>query len=173
MVSKDVGSFHIGAIKDDAPSAPPYGGRKSHSLELKSDTENHIQNLARVFSSMSHAPSSNATMVNPFDEHKIPELDPFSPTFDAEQWVKSYFQIVRSDPERYPTRTAGVSYTDLSVFGFSSDTDYQKDVVNVLFHAVGILKGALRALPRIPILTDFDGLIKPGEMCVVLGRPGR
>lgn len=153
---------------------PRYDPARAHSLELTHETEDRIQELARVFSGMSKNPSgSNATIVNPFDDHKISALDPFSKDFDAEEWAKHFFHVLGSDPERYPQRTTGVSYRDVAVFGFGSDTDYQKDVVNVLFHAVNLIKESFRPKRRVPILTEFDGLIKSGEMCVVLGRPGR
>lgn len=157
----------------EASDPQPYDSRKSQSLELTSAAEDRIQQLARVFSGISEAPSSNATITNPFDDHKVPALDPFSLVFDAELWAKSYFHIVGSDPERYPQRTAGVAWEDLTVYGFGSDTDYQKNVLNVWFDAVNLVKGAFRSQPRIPILTDFEGLVRSGEMCVVLGRPGR
>ena len=97
-------------------------------------------------------------MVNPFDDHKIAALDPFSCDFDAEEWAKHFFHTIGSDPERYPQRTAGVSYRDVAVFGFGSDTDYQKDVVNVMYHAVNVIKESFRPKRRVPILTEFDGL---------------
>lgn len=157
----------------DGSRPPPYDHARPQSLELTRETEDRIHSLARVFSNMSKAPSSNTTMVNPFDDHKISALDPFSCDFDAEEWAKHFFHTIGSDPERYPQRTAGVSYRDVAVFGFGSDTDYQKDVVNVMYHAVNVIKESFRPKRRVPILTEFDGLIKSGEMCVVLGRPGR
>ncbi|KAG4411809.1 hypothetical protein IFR04_015054 [Cadophora malorum] len=156
----------------DGSRPPPYDHARPQSLELTRETEDRIHSLARVFSNMSKAPSSNTTMVNPFDDHKISALDPFSSDFDAEEWAKHFFHTIDSDPERYPQRTAGVSYRDVAVFGFGSDTDYQKDVVNVMYHAVNVIKESFRPKRRVPILTEFDGLIKSGEMCVVLGRPG-
>ncbi len=144
---------------------------RSQSRELTRETDNRIHSLARVFSGISRVPSSN--VVNPFDDHKIPALDPFSSAFDAEQWAKNYFRIVGGDPDRYLQRTAGVSYTDLTVFGYGSDTDYQKDVVNVIFYYMNIVKKFFRSQRKVPILTGFEGLIRSGEMCVVLGRPGR
>ncbi|KAG4433363.1 hypothetical protein IFR05_011147 [Cadophora sp. M221] len=156
----------------DGSDPPSYPLARPQSLDLTHETEDRIQSLARVFSGMSKAASSNTTMVNPFDDHKIPALDPFSTEFDAEEWAKHFFHTVGSDPERYPQRTAGIAYRDVAVFGFGSDTDYQKDVVNVMFHAANLLKESFRPKQRVPILTDFDGLIKSGEMCIVLGRPG-
>jgi hypothetical protein len=80
------------------------------------------------------------------------------------------------DPERYPTRIAGVSFTNLNVHGFGSPTDYQKTVGNIWLDYFGKFRrliGVGKKLTKIQILRDFEGLVKAGEMLVVLGRPGR
>lgn len=147
-------------------------GMKRPTMELPRETEQRIHSLARVFSNMSTATNSRTTNVNPFNDAHQPMLDPSSPSFSAEHWAKAYLTAVARDPDRFPQRTAGVSYRDLDVFGFGSRTDYQKDVLNMWFHAASLIGGILRQKERIPILTDFDGLVKSGEMCLVLGRPG-
>ena len=38
------------------------------------------------------------------------KLDPLSPEFDVRAWVASITQITSRDPERYPSRSAGVSF---------------------------------------------------------------
>ena len=44
---------------------------------------------------------------------------------------------------------------------------------NVLFEAVGLFnKLTGRGKTKIQILRDFEGLVKSGELLVVLGRPG-
>ena len=77
------------------------------------------------------------------------------------------------DPERYPDRTAGVAFKNLSVHGFGSPTDYQKDVLNSVLE-LGTIARRLVGLkmPKIQILDQFDGLVKSGEMLVILGKPG-
>jgi hypothetical protein len=54
---------------------------------------------------------------------------------------------------------------------FGSATDYQKSVGNVWLEAVGLARNLLRASkPRkIEILQGLDGLVRDGEMLVVLG----
>jgi ATP-binding cassette subfamily G (WHITE) protein 2 (PDR) len=126
-------------LDDSDPTS--YTHARSHSLELTHETEERIQSLARVFSEDRRTPSSSdVTIVNPFDDSKISALDPFSKDFDAEEWAKHFFHTLGSDPERYPQRTAGVSYRGVAVYGFGSDTDYQKDVFNVILHAVNKIK---------------------------------
>jgi ATP-binding cassette subfamily G (WHITE) protein 2 (PDR) len=56
------------------------------------------------------------------------------------------------------------------VHGFGSPTDYQKDVANSVLQ-IGALFRSMTGTgkQKIQILRDFDGLVKSGEMLVVLG----
>lgn len=103
------------------------------------------------------------------------ELDPYSPIFDAVAWVKAFMALIQSDAEAPPTRKSGVSFRDLSAFGYSLGSDYQKDVGNVwlsLLSSIRSLVGMNSSRRRIDILRDLEGLVEDGEMCIVLGPPG-
>lgn len=104
-----------------------------------------------------------------------PELDPNSDSFDAEQWLRNFLQIQSRDPDQYPHRTAGVSFHHLSVYGYTTPTDYQGDVANVWLKAVSKIRRliGLEKPVRVDILREFEGLVHSGEMLLVLGRPGR
>ncbi|KAK7055288.1 ABC-2 type transporter-domain-containing protein [Favolaschia claudopus] len=68
---------------------------------------------------------------NPFvDEAGDDRLNPNSPLFDIEAWLKSL-------------RSAGVSFRNLNVHGVGSPTDYQKTVANVWLRAVDSLRGVM------------------------------
>jgi ATP-binding cassette, subfamily G (WHITE), member 2, PDR len=144
------------------------------SQEVSAQT---VRNLARQMSRASTASRYDAEPLNPFrDDKSDPQLDPNSDEFSAQEWVKSMLAIQSRDPERYPKRTAGVSFTNLNVHGYGSPTDYQKTVGNIWLDYFGKLKrliGVGKKLTKIQILRDFEGLVKAGEMLVVLGRPGR
>lgn len=100
-------------------------------------------------------------------------LNPASPNFRARNWMKNLLALTSRDPERYPARQAGVSFRNLSVHGFGSPTDYQKDVFNSVFQIGALARMATgTGKQKIQILREFDGLVKSGEMLVVLGRPG-
>lgn len=144
------------------------------SQEVSAQT---VRTLARQISNASIATRYDPGPLNPFqDEKSDPQLDPNSAEFSAQEWVKSMLAIQSRDPERYPKRTAGVSFTNLNVHGYGSPTDYQKTVGNIWLDYFGKLKrliGVGKKLTKIQILRDFEGLVKAGEMLVVLGRPGR
>ena len=111
---------------------------------------------------------------NPFlGVPKGSSLDPASENFSAREWISNLAGFKSKDPRRYPLRTAGISFENLNVFGFGSPTDYQKTVGNVPLEIVTVFRWMMgTGKHRIQILKDFNGLVKPGEMLLVLGRPG-
>lgn len=142
------------------------------------DEEKQIASLARQMSHISRQSSGNHTenTPNPFLEwDRDPELNPNSGDFNPRKWLKCILQITSRDPERYPRRTAGLSFRNLNVHGYGTAADYQMNVANMWLKAAGWLEGILgyRKALRIDILRNFEGLVRSGEMLVVLGRPGR
>jgi ABC-type multidrug transport system fused ATPase/permease subunit len=148
----------------------------SHSSETQSiepEEKDHVHELARAFTQASiRGPTGE--YVNPFEGSDNPLLDPASGKFSARAWTKNLVAIQSRDPERYPGRTAGVAYKNLSAHGFGNPTDYQKTFGNYPLEAASLFKRLIgqRQQTKIQILRDFDGLVKSGEMLVVLGRPG-
>lgn len=138
--------------------------------------DEEITKLARRYTTQSHR---SVYEKNPFTlkeeegwEDSI--LNPASPSFRPRAFAKSLLNLQARDPEKWKQRTAGFAFKDLSVFGFGSGTDYQKDVGNVFLELVGLAKKLVGAAkPRkIDILQNLDGVVHNGEMLVVLGPPG-
>ncbi|KAK4183910.1 ABC transporter CDR4 [Podospora australis] len=76
-----------------------------------------------------------------------------------------------------PTGNArlGICFQNLRVFGYSSTTDYQTTVGTYLFAAASVVRNLLAGTPRrrrVQILHGLDGVLRSGEMLLVLGRPG-
>ncbi|KAL4924926.1 ABC-2 type transporter-domain-containing protein [Aspergillus undulatus] len=136
--------------------------------------EARVASLARQLTRHSTRLTAKSTLENPFflDDPES-TLNPQSPNFRVRDWMKMLLEIRSRDPQKYPDRTAGVAFKKLSVHGFGSPTDYQKDVLNVLLEAGTIARRLVGIkMPKIHILQDFEGLVRSGEMLVVLGRPG-
>ncbi|KAE8348673.1 ABC-2 type transporter-domain-containing protein [Aspergillus coremiiformis] len=136
--------------------------------------EGEITRLAQQLTRQSTRFSVSHNTENPFLEIKEDStLNPHSPNFKAKNWMKNLLALNSRDPERHPRREAGISFRNLSVHGYGSPTDYQKDVFNAVLQ-VGALFRVITGTgkQKIQILRDFDGLVKSGEMLVVLGRPG-
>jgi ATP-binding cassette, subfamily G (WHITE), member 2, PDR len=142
--------------------------------EREEKVEAEVSNLARQLTRQSTRFSTKGVLTNPFVNDDLEStINPASPNFRARDWIKMLLEVRSQDPAKYPDRKAGVSFRNLGVHGFGSPTDYQKDVLNSLLE-VGSLVRRLAGGKRnkLQILRDFDGLVKNGEMLVVLGRPG-
>lgn len=133
-----------------------------------------IVELARSLS-LHSVRDEKGELVNPFLAPENPLLDPNSLQFSSKTWLQTLMSIKSRDVERYPKRVAGVAYRNLSAHGFGRPTDYQKTFGNYPLAVLNAFKKIIGKTQktRIEILRDFDGLVKSGEMLVVVGRPGR
>jgi ATP-binding cassette subfamily G (WHITE) protein 2 (PDR) len=144
------------------------------SILDSSDDGEKVHDLVRTFTQHS-IKNANGEYINPFDGSDNPLLDPRSEKFNYKTWIKNLIGVQSRDPDRYPARVAGVSYKNLSAHGFGEATDYQKTFGNYPLEAPSLFKRIIgrRQQRKIQILRNFDGLVRSGEMLVVLGRPGR
>lgn len=150
--------------------------------EIEGTRHKEIAALARTFSQLSTkgyaekgAPQHEG--INTFLEtDQDPELNPNdADNFNSRKWAKNFLQMTSRDPDRYPRRTAGVSFRNLNVFGYGTAADYQTNFGNAWLKMASWVQGqlGLREKKRIDILRNFEGIVNEGEMLVVLGRPGR
>lgn len=173
--SYDEDHKHSAATSETA--VKPNSSGENSSMDAAQEEE--VTELARRVSHISRRSSTFTAddgSPNPFlHPERDPSLDPHSDQFNVRRWVKSILHVVSRDPERYPTRTAGVSFRNMNVYGFGTAADYQSNVANSWLKAAGGIKRMFGygKKVRIDILRDFEGLVKSGEMLVVLGRPGR
>jgi len=144
---------------------------------ISSLDENQVAKLTQLARAFSYPGIRNETgeTVNPFFNSEHPLLDPNSGKFSVKAWLETLMSITARDPERYPKGVAGIAYRNLSAYGFGESTDYQKTFGNYPFELLNLAKRLLGKdkKTRIQILRGFDGLVKSGEILVVLGRPGR
>ncbi|PWY91900.1 ABC transporter [Aspergillus sclerotioniger CBS 115572] len=74
------------------------------------------------------------------------------------------------------TRHLGVVWKNLTVKGVGLGAALQPTITDTLLGLPrlikGLLTGARRGAPLRTILDDFNGCVRPGEMLLVLGRPG-
>ncbi|KAL9000682.1 MAG: hypothetical protein Q9169_000718 [Polycauliona sp. 2 TL-2023] len=147
-------------------------GTDSDDFLDKEHADREVTHLARQITAGS-VKSAGGSYPNPFVGTDEPELDPLSGKFKPERWVKTLIGLQSRDPERYPQRVAGIAYKNLNVSGFGSPLDYQKTFGNYPLEAASLFNTITgRGQRKIHILRDFEGLVRSGEMLVVLGRPG-
>lgn len=157
--------------KEKSLSSNPSSSSNEHDIAVDPA---YLGQLARKITSQSIAYSTKSNLENPFlttDENS--PVNPHSANFNPRAWLKLNLAIKSRDPDRYPTRTAGIAYRNLSVHGFGAATDYQKDVANTILQVAGLARRLVGSgKQKIQILRNFDGLVRSGEMLMVLGRPG-
>jgi len=102
-----------------------------------------------------------------------PVLDPTSEKFDHYKWARMMLKLM--DKEGFPRPpSTGVVFENLNVSGSGSALQYQSNVGSVLlapFRPQEYLS-FIRSGPEKQILRNFDGLLRSGELLLVLGRPG-
>lgn len=109
-----------------------------------------------------------------FDSYDLDSpLNPRGKKFSARTWAKITATVANERDQAF--RQVGLCFQSLNVFGYGTPTDFQKDVGNIWLALPGIARrlfSTTAGQTRIDILHQFDGLIRTGEMCVVLGPPG-
>lgn len=149
--------------------------------DSSSNRNEELKALARSYTNLSQHTSASTsalgpipTNVNPFNSDNLdPRLDPYSDKFSGKVWAQHMLKQRQRNPDSYPIRTAGVAFKDLGAYGYGKGTDYQKNVLNVVTGMFSKLANITNKGTKIQILRDFNGVVKSGETCVVLGRPGR
>ncbi|KAF6764440.1 ABC-2 type transporter-domain-containing protein [Ephemerocybe angulata] len=91
--------------------------------------------------------------------------------FDLEKTIKTI--IRRRDKAEIKPRQLGVVFRDLRVQGVGSSASFQPTLGSTL-NPLSIIEEIRNARnpPLKDILSGFEGLVKPGEMLLVLGSPG-
>lgn len=143
------------------------------NADMEEERRNSIvQALAHRYTTQS---ITDGGVKNPFmesgNEDNDSPLNPHSTNFSGLAWAKALVDMVSREGHSF--RTSGVAFQNLNVFGYGAGTDYQKDVANVWLELISLARRAFGARSRrIDILRNFDGIVKKGEMLVVLGPPG-
>lgn len=172
----------------EARSADEYKGFDEH-------TRMQVRDLARTFTQesdrasmfskpaqvSSNAGTAGAEGINPISDNDpnlegySEELDPNSDMFNSVKWVQNMANTTNSDPDYYKPYSLGCCWQNLSAAGESADVAYQTTIANL---PEKIIKYGIRHMrPKrssdtFQILKPMDGCLKPGELMVVLGRPG-
>ncbi|CAH6719702.1 pleiotropic ABC efflux transporter of multiple drugs Cdr1p [[Candida] jaroonii] len=153
-------------------------------------TNDQIQNLARTLSHQSFHSSqiedsnelikylshmSQVPGIETFHDGIDDRLNPDSDSFDAKFWVKNLRKLRDSDEDYYKHNKLGIGYKNLVASGIATDSDYLSTVSNGVWKFMkDNYNNFFNDKPEryFDILKSMDGLMLPGEVTVVLGRPG-
>ncbi|EMG49135.1 Multidrug resistance protein CDR1, partial [Candida maltosa Xu316] len=162
--------------ESDAVSYHGFDAHTSQDIQELARTLTHQSiSSAAVVKHLSHM--SEVPGVAPFTEEGVDneQLNPDSDNFNAKYWVKNMRKLIDSDPEYYKPSKLGIAYRDLRAYGVAVDSDYQATVDNAVWKLIGEGINYLKKNDNsryFDILKPMDAIMKPGEVTVVLGRPG-
>ncbi|CAH0021151.1 unnamed protein product [Clonostachys rhizophaga] len=150
-------------------------GKMEDSTDAASATEPIERNLEELARQLTHKSQNITDELQPYNPEPGSRLDPQSPSFNARAWVKAFVKLSETDPSAASSRFLGVAFKNLGAYGWSTGAESQPTVTNIALRAVTSLAGLAggrRQGKRIDILRDFEGVIKEGELLLVLGPPG-
>ena len=96
-------------------------------------------------------------------------FDPKSPKFDFYKFIRMAMKIL--DKEGMKPKRAGIVFKDLDVRGTGNALNIQPDISSWFTALLRIGSVFRKKTPR-HILRNFEGVLKSGELLIVLGRPG-
>ncbi|KAL3965700.1 hypothetical protein ACCO45_000008 [Purpureocillium lilacinum] len=101
-----------------------------------------------------------------------PRLDPSKPEFDHYIWAESTLSSLNRSG--ITLERQGIIFSNLCVSGSGSSLQFQETVVSSLMAPFRLAAKACRGSQSTKrrILCNFDGLLRSGELLLVLGRPG-
>jgi ABC-type dipeptide/oligopeptide/nickel transport system ATPase subunit len=99
-------------------------------------------------------------------------INPSSVRFEPYKWAQK--RLSQLDEEGVLRQHAGVVFKNLNVSGSGAALQLQNTVDSVLLAPFrsNSYRGLIQSSPKRQILHSFDGVLKSGEMLMVLGRPG-
>ncbi|KAJ5949948.1 hypothetical protein N7454_001532 [Penicillium verhagenii] len=152
-------------VKSDHDKTEDHRARETNRMSISQEDQDK---LVRLASQVSRKTQQGGVFEIGEDDAA---LDPGSAEFDLQKWLRNMIQGVKSEGIRM--KNAGIVFKNLHVTGTGSALMLQETVADFLMAPLRIgefIKG-FKSEPK-TILADFNGLIKSGEMLLVLGRPG-
>ena len=120
--------------------------------------------LQRILTTLSRRRSS---IVGPDD----PAVDPQNESFDLPKFLRMFRHQL--EQEGIQTKNVGVAYKNLNVSGSGAALQLQQTVADFLLAPLRLGEWfSFGKKDHKQILRNFDGVVKSGELLIVLGRPG-
>jgi ATPase subunit of ABC transporter with duplicated ATPase domains len=133
--------------------------------------QNETETLTRIATEQSRRQSVVPThRLASVAEHD-PSLNPQSPNFNLQKWLAAAMTDAGRDGRT--GQTMGIVFKNLNVYGSGAALQFQETVSSLLSSPLRLPQMIREShAPRRRILKDFSGLLKKGELLLVLGRPG-
>ncbi|KAJ5111144.1 hypothetical protein N7532_001679 [Penicillium argentinense] len=130
-----------------------------------------VETLTRIATLQSRRQSTTAAhRLASIAQHDV-TLDPQSKEFDLRKWLGAAMSDAARDGR--PGQNMGIVFKQLNVYGSGAALQFQDTVDSMLTAPLRIPQVVREShAPQRRILKDFNGLLKKGELLLVLGRPG-
>ncbi|KAI1457448.1 ABC-2 type transporter-domain-containing protein [Annulohypoxylon moriforme] len=131
--------------------------------------------VAELSSRLNSAPTAGPNPINRIssivEEPGENTLDPQNENFDIRQWLQMFTKGL--EEQGHKGLRTGVVFKSLSISGSGEPMQYQQTVTDILMAPLKLAKifSHERQKER-KILHSFNGLVRSGELLLVLGRPG-
>lgn len=136
--------------------------RRATRAEIDDDGRRELQ---RILTTASQRIGRQISVADPSDDR----INPASDSFDLTKFLRTFRHNLEA--EGIQMKKVSVVWRDLNVFGSGKALQLQSTVAD-FFMAPFRAREFFSRSDRKQILHSFDGIIKAGELCVVLGRPG-
>jgi ATPase subunit of ABC transporter with duplicated ATPase domains len=163
-------SHSLAEIKEGKDNDAPDGLERTKSHQHANSASDSAASETDRYSSENPSDGALQELVPQLTRRGTINLD--SPYFSTEKFLRNL--LARAKEQGLRRRNAGVVFKSLVVLGYGSDYTHQNTVGTV---ATGIFRigdtiKAHRHPPLKTILHSMDGVVKEGEMLLVLGKPG-
>ncbi|OQD90039.1 hypothetical protein PENANT_c002G09456 [Penicillium antarcticum] len=155
---------------ESRPGALDPGKTRQVYSPITDQDEAVISRIATTLSVPPGAPGAPQAPLNTIEEDDV--MNPSSVRFEPYKWAQR--RLRQLDEEGVLRQHAGVVFKDLNVSGSGAALQLQNTVDSVLLAPFrsDSYRGLIQSSPKRQILHSFDGVLKSGEMLMVLGRPG-
>ncbi|OSX63435.1 hypothetical protein POSPLADRAFT_1074039 [Postia placenta MAD-698-R-SB12] len=164
----------------DAPKASEPPRSDAHHVDVSYFDPSGVNELRRTMSQMSSSRKSNhghSALPQDVKKNRTSDdasdltLTPGDGPFDFEKTLKHV--VRRIDESDIKRRELGVVFEGLRVVGQAASSSFQPTLGSEMnpFKIVEIIRNIRHPAVR-DILSGFEGCVRPGEMLLVLGRPG-
>jgi ATP-binding cassette subfamily G (WHITE) protein 2 (PDR) len=172
----EIHSTSSAAAVDEKSQTRPIA-RRYESLRLGSQETEELTRIALTMSRQKSVTTENrhARLARLETVTGIPEdspvFDPNHPEFDLHKWVKH--NLHGFDDKGIKLKRAGFTFKNLNVSGSGASLNLQQTVGSSLMAPLRPREFFKPSdTPEKAILRNFDGVLKSGELLIVLGRPG-
>jgi ATP-binding cassette subfamily G (WHITE) protein 2 (PDR) len=163
-----INKYDIGSSSNESQRAG-YGPINAKDRDALTRLATQLSRSASRYSNPQDTALSNiATLELPEDD---PSLNPQHKQFDLYKWLRTFMHNL--DQEGMTTKRAGIIWNNLNVSGTGAALQLQATLASTFMtpFRLGEMFGSGGKQHK-PILRNFGGVLKSGELLIVLGRPG-